>query len=368
MLKLQNGIETVTHATAAGKKKHVVPSKLQLEKSDLSSQNELHENVKGSSSSSSSIDLSSDMGSPVNNYVSVSHFPNSGSTKIQNNGESQGAHTSSLPLVFENAEESTNKSARSNGDKYLADVHENVDENNDGKNRGIDKDFLEGTVRSDDGSTEGKDVDSQKENRGERQKLNGKRYSGEDESDIVQDVMKKQVPVDGDTLSLTKGNIAMQESILNNNKLKPVKSVRLDSTKNGLLNSNKHTEVKEIGGQVDAQDSSGNLRSKERKDAKVFPRDPRSATFESKIEQLEHRIKMLEGELREAAAVEAALYSVVADHGSSMNKVHTPARRLSRLYLHAYRESSHGRRATAARSAVSGLVLVAKACGNDVPR
>ena len=31
---------------------------------------------------------------------------------------------------------------------------------------------------------------------------------------------------------------------------------------------------------------------------------------------------MLEGELREAAAIEAALYSVVAEHGSSMNKVH----------------------------------------------
>ena len=69
---------------------------------------------------------------------------------------------------------------------------------------------------------------------------------------------------------------------------------------------------------------------------------------------------MLEGELREAAAIEAALYSVVAEHGSSMNKVHAPARRLSRMYLHACRESSQSRRASAARSVVSGLALVAK--------
>ncbi|KAJ8566911.1 hypothetical protein K7X08_019119 [Anisodus acutangulus] len=39
---------------------------------------------------------------------------------------------------------------------------------------------------------------------------------------------------------------------------------------------------------------------------------------------------MAEGELREAAAIEVVLYSVVAEHGSSTNKVHAPARRLSR--------------------------------------
>ena len=83
---------------------------------------------------------------------------------------------------------------------------------------------------------------------------------------------------------------------------------------------------------------------------------------------MENKIKMLEGELTEAAAVEAALHSVVAEHGSFMTKVHAPARRLSRLYLHACKEGFQSRRASAARSAVSGLALVAKACGNDVPR
>ncbi|KAF3435208.1 hypothetical protein FNV43_RR22295 [Rhamnella rubrinervis] len=365
------GIEKVTHGNGVGKNKHVLSSKLQLEKSNMISQNALHEIMKGSSSSSSSIDLSSDVGSPVNNYASVSQSPNSSSTKIQNNVESQGAHTSSPSLVNKNADESSNNRVRSNGEKYLADVHENIAEKNDGKVREIGRDVLEEAARSDDGydsSTEDKDEESQEENRCRRQELNGKRHSGEDESDIVQDVMRKEVPLEDDTLSLTKGNIAMQENILNDNKSKHARSVRLDSAKNGLINSNKHTEVKENGGQVEAQNSSGNLRSKERKDAKVYPRDARSSILDSKIQQLEHRIKMLEGELREAAAVEAALYSVVADHGSSMSKVHAPARRLSRLYLHAYRENSQSRRATAARSAVSGLVLVAKACGNDVPR
>ncbi|CAA7396410.1 unnamed protein product [Spirodela intermedia] len=93
------------------------------------------------------------------------------------------------------------------------------------------------------------------------------------------------------------------------------------------------------------------------------------SSFSSKrVNELESRVRMLEAELREAAAVEIGLYSVVAEHGSSAQKVHTPARRLLRLYTRACREESQERRGGAARSAVSGLVLVAKACGNDVPR
>ncbi|MBA0805549.1 hypothetical protein Gohar_005052 [Gossypium harknessii] len=87
----------------------------------------------------------------------------------------------------------------------------------------------------------------------------------------------------------------------------------------------------------------------------------------SKVE-LESKIEMLEQELREAAVVEASLYSVIAEHGGSVNKVHAPARRLSRFYIHACRTSNPDKRASAARAAVSGLVLVSKACGNDVPR
>lgn len=92
------------------------------------------------------------------------------------------------------------------------------------------------------------------------------------------------------------------------------------------------------------------------------------ADFSANETKLENRIAMLEEELREAAAIEASLYSVVAEHGSSSNKVHSPARRLSRFYFHACKLNSPSKRGSAARAVVSGLVLVSKACGNDVPR
>lgn len=95
------------------------------------------------------------------------------------------------------------------------------------------------------------------------------------------------------------------------------------------------------------------------------PAERRHIYSDNKSQGLEHRIKILEKELREAAALEVALYSVVTEHGSSSNKVHAPARRLSRLYLHAGKGM---KRASAAQSSVSGLIVVAKACGNDVPR
>ncbi|KDP26777.1 hypothetical protein JCGZ_17935 [Jatropha curcas] len=84
--------------------------------------------------------------------------------------------------------------------------------------------------------------------------------------------------------------------------------------------------------------------------------------------ELESKVEMLEEELMEAAALEAGLYSIVAEHGSSTNKVHAPARRLSRFYLHACKARSQAKRASAARAIISGFVLVSKACGNDVPR
>ncbi|MQM05808.1 hypothetical protein Taro_038622 [Colocasia esculenta] len=87
-----------------------------------------------------------------------------------------------------------------------------------------------------------------------------------------------------------------------------------------------------------------------------------------KIEEMELRIEKLEQELREVAALEISLYSVVPEHGSSAHKVHTPARRLSRLYIHACKHWTQDKRATVARNTVSGLVLIAKSCGNDVPR
>ncbi|WVZ06879.1 hypothetical protein V8G54_020225 [Vigna mungo] len=92
------------------------------------------------------------------------------------------------------------------------------------------------------------------------------------------------------------------------------------------------------------------------------------AAAELKIEEMQLRIEKLEEELREVAALEVSLYSIVPEHGSSGHKVHTPARRLSRLYIHACKHWTQKRRATIAKNTVSGLILVAKSCGNDVSR
>lgn len=89
---------------------------------------------------------------------------------------------------------------------------------------------------------------------------------------------------------------------------------------------------------------------------------------EERILQLEQQLSTTEDELRDAALIEVALYSVVAEHGSSAHKVHTPARRLARFYKYAYKNWNLERRASIAKNLVSGLVLISRACGNDVPR
>lgn len=84
--------------------------------------------------------------------------------------------------------------------------------------------------------------------------------------------------------------------------------------------------------------------------------------------ELVSKIDKLEQELREVAALEVSLYSVVPEHGSSAHKLHTPARRLSRLYIHASKFLSEDKRASVAKSIASGLVLVAKSSSNDASR
>ncbi|GAB2278540.1 hypothetical protein Dimus_013217 [Dionaea muscipula] len=138
------------------------------------------------------------------------------------------------------------------------------------------------------------------------------------------------------------------------------------------FNKDRVRHVKSVRSAMDSARGNGSAGgssvSIERNEDKVYPAERRNVPWDSKVQELEGRIKILERELREAAAIEISLYSVVAEHGSSISKVHAPARRLSRLYLQACKQRGRLRRASAARSAVSGLVVVAKACGNDVPR
>ncbi|XP_006660764.2 uncharacterized protein LOC102709200 [Oryza brachyantha] len=95
--------------------------------------------------------------------------------------------------------------------------------------------------------------------------------------------------------------------------------------------------------------------------------DDKSAAYEMNKE-LKSKCERLEQELREVAALEISLYSVVPEHGCSSHKLHTPARRLSRLYIHASKFWSSDKKASVTKNFVSGLVIVAKSCGNDVSR
>ncbi|OVA07872.1 hypothetical protein BVC80_1105g15 [Macleaya cordata] len=128
-------------------------------------------------------------------------------------------------------------------------------------------------------------------------------------------------------------------------------------------------EVKEIDILNEAPNGSQSVGSDdEASDVEENGVDEGKAAVDQRVEEMEVRIEKLEQELREIAALEISLYSVVPEHGSSSHKVHTPARRLSRIYLHACKHWTQDKRGTIARNTVSGLVLIAKSCGNDVPR
>ncbi|XP_022739747.1 uncharacterized protein LOC111291892 isoform X2 [Durio zibethinus] len=408
----ENG--SVTDGKGGVKGEHSLASKLHLEKTNAATQITQRESIKGNPSCSSSTDLSSDFDSSADAYDSRSNTYSSKSP-VRDNVVTHKVHLSSSSLANENTQDETVTSMRSNGHGDLSQkVYEivaskgtmvrydgqskkdtsasskailassanspQVDEQ-DTKNfsdslvdgEGDSKAQRNGKISSEEASAtndaynnslEGNSGYDWQENGHEGQHLEEKRYSTEDE----------QLNIYSQDNSLSQGNLGIKANVLKGDRLKHVKSVRSSSDSvrgNGLFGNNQHAELKEVGVLVDAQHGAGTVRSKstnERKDAKVYPKDARSAILDNKMQHLENKIKMLEGELREAAAIEAALYSVVAEHGSSMSKVHAPARRLSRLYLHTCKEGFQSRRASAARSAVSGLALVAKACGNDVPR
>ena len=246
-----------------------------------------------------------------------------------------------------------------------------------------------------------------------------KKYHLEDEviDKFSDDAARKQVKFRNDTLSFSRNSLRVQESVPTTNKLRHVKSVQFpfhssnssvmfgnsqlmeQGNNNNIpetsrartyspeatsartyspkaIHENKATISSFSDGEVELESKSEILEEELREAAAVEvasiystgeSKEMTSSFSDDKVE-LKSKIETLEEELREAAAVEVSLYSVVAEHGSSAIKVHAPARRLSRFYLHACKAGSPAKRASAARTAVSGLVLVAKACGNDVPR
>ncbi|XP_052196971.1 uncharacterized protein LOC127804203 isoform X2 [Diospyros lotus] len=369
--------------------------------------NELHESLKASSSCSSSTDSSSDMGALENGHAALSNLPDRRLSLMQKKIVAQSAQTSLSSTSYEGTEEQVDTSMANKDHDDIVQVEKfakgetEISSNTlqgsqmDKLNNSLTKVVVPDDQMDDslaipiehqsDGedsdkvwswSTEAKyegpganlihngsvkDIHINEEQENGAAMLHDGQQSIEDELwNGSQDGTRKQVPSGNDAYSFAGDNLGLKNNIVNSDRLKHVKSVRspVDSGRgNGLVRK---------GMSGDAQSGRGSV-TYEKKDTKT-PKETRNITSDVRIQQLEQRTKMLEGELREVAALEAGLYSVVAEHGSSTNKVHAPARRLSRFYLHACKENTQSRRASAARSAVSGLVLVAKACGNDVPR
>eukprot|EP01018_Ginkgo_biloba_P032923 Gb_21265 [translate_table: standard] len=211
-----------------------------------------------------------------------------------------------------------------------------------------------------------------------------KQTGGKQVSKSCRDPPRKVAKVGTEVRNGGKGSAVSRAKSLQDNKPKnlkvPVKSISdLSTNLMEELDDKFIEEVKEISiseapsgkvGNSAADETNGKSEERTPKEpkVKVVSAEARATIVDEKVKQMELKIEKLEGELREAAAIEAALYTVAAEHGSSSHKVHSPARRLARLYIHACKHWSQDRRAGAARNAASGLILAAKACGNDVPR
>ena len=402
--ELQNGPDGTVQKTGGNEKEHSLASETSVERLNTLQQ-DTYERLE-SSSNMSSMDVSSNVGSPANGQASMMSTPNHSSATTQEQVVSPSAD-SSFPSLEENSQSSSGSTNHENLDQEVReevancrnkfqDVQTNSNESTfdiySSNNTSLHSNRFVGKTPDSVNCVSSEINDELNELHDEAEKYHVKEgpksyYSsaednhGNEMSDLdmqnhVEDESvaqggKDQVLLSSSAYYLRGSDSHVKGNIMKSERLKHVKSVRssADSARGiGSLGSNHLAEVKESVVIGDEQNIGGNIRSSDKKDAKIYPREARTAISDSKIEHLENKIKMLEGELKEAAAIEAALYSVVAEHGSSMSKVHAPARRLSRLYLHACKENIQARRSGAAKSAVSGLVLVAKACGNDVPR
>lgn len=178
-----------------------------------------------------------------------------------------------------------------------------------------------------------------------------------------EDTSKREIKLRSNTLAHSRTSPEAQRGIATDDKLKHVKSqLHFESAKSNRLLSSSEFMGKEKKNDISKDVYKAGMTNAHN------GREETTKGFSNRNVGLEFKIEMLQDELREAAALEVGLYSVVAEHGSSTSKVHTPARRLCRFYFHACRAMSKAKRASAARTAISGLVLVSKACGNDVPR
>ncbi|KAK4760275.1 hypothetical protein SAY87_005168 [Trapa incisa] len=326
-------------------------------------------NTAASSSRTSSVDLSYDLESPENGHASHSSSPRSSPLSIQRT-VMQSADSSYPSLANTQREEESNN-------ETLVQDQEGVDETMETEHNADDPPPI--CAPSDDSYDESHDKENEDNGLDHDNKVvssliednhpQQNEKANDMEGTILASTAKEQDTAERDVSSFCEANHGTRESAPSSNRSKNVMSVRStsDSVQCGGMERSPE-ESKEVDAGQEVKNGVRSFRTNDRKDVKVYPKDTRSTLLEAKVQQLEHRIQVLENELREVAAVEVSLYSVVAEHGNSMAKVHAPARRLSRMYLHACQHYSLMRRASAARNIISGLVSVSKACGNDVPR
>lgn len=329
-----------------------------------------HQN--GSSSPLSSIGSSSVPPKPANDYVSLPHVPRESSVPILKKSLTQSVQSSSSSIGYQaDHQESGNHNNKANRiHKSLTSRGPRMQENARESTMGniVSNHAFEGTTSSkssqeDTNSIFASYADS-KSPQEDDHLVKVQEYSFDDKlaSRFSQDASRKPVTLKSETFTVS-NNVGAWGSKVKMTELKHLKSLepsvsaetsrRLRKTE--FMKKSKEAEIPEdghVGGIIKA----------------TCEREETTTSFsDSKIE-LESTIEMLKDELREAAAVEVGLYSVVAEHGSNTNKIHAPARRLSRFYFHACKTSSQARKANAARASITGLILVSKACGNDVPR
>ncbi|KAK1427117.1 hypothetical protein QVD17_15800 [Tagetes erecta] len=224
-------------------------------------------------------------------------------------------------------------------------------------------------------SQSNKTFDSNQENVDQIHKLN---TNLEDESDS--ETVADSISSSGDSRAtedekLEPGAIVSQNPTIKDNsensshkeRVKSSKNISEKTSDNNLRGVKVHPKLSSAPSSVSSE-GIDDENAAEPEEVDILDGDETKEDLGQKFEEMEMRIEKLEEELREVAALEISLYSVVPEHGSSAHKVHTPARRLSRLYIHAAKHYSQGKRETIAKNTASGLVLIAKSCGNDVPR
>lgn len=375
----ENGLEGARNSSIAGSE-YVPTPKRDLAKEDDNQLIESNASSKGNSSLASSMDLSSDLAWITKKIGSCTVQSPSSSSKHEETEVPGVGHTNTITSEGQSSEASTPSGP------LKKDIFSNLDVMADEKSAlMISKDnhthgHLDNTAKIPSTGLHdcARNILTQ-EGDGDCERRQGHKESGEqvefveeEEQSIEdeqlcrfsQDESRKQVSLESDALSPSQDFLALKDAPQNTDRFRHLKSVRspIDSNRN---NASVRVNPYVSGGM---QNGSPGLTSSMRKDSKVHPKETRNTLLDNKIQLLEQRVKALEGELREAAAIEVGLYSVIAEHGSSKNKVHAPARRLSRFYLHACKANSQSGAGRAAKSAVSGLILVAKSCGNDVPR